>query len=151
MIADDMLAALNLLHNGGFRNFKHLNTSILTLLPKKENPLDIQEFRPISLIHGFSKIFAKILATRLAIKLPSLISSAQSAFVQSRSIHDNFKLVSSVAKSLRQKNKAAVLMKIDISKAFDTLSWEFSLRCCTAEALVPAGDLGSVAFLLQPK
>lgn len=146
-----MLAALNLLHNGGFRNFKHLNTSILTLLPKKENPLDIQEFRPISLIHGFSKIFAKILATRLAIKLPSLISSAQSAFVQSRSIHDNFKLVSSVAKSLRQKNKAAVLMKIDISKAFDTLSWEFSLRCCTAEALVPAGDLGSVAFLLQPK
>jgi hypothetical protein len=125
VIADDMLAALDELHKGRFRTFSKLNGSILTLLPKKENSLDIKEFRPISLIHGFSKIFTKLLASRLAPLLPSLISKAQSAFVQTRSIHENYKLVANASKFLHRKKKPPVLMKIDILKAFDTLSWEF--------------------------
>lgn len=128
VIANDLLAALKQLHDGRFHSFRRLNGSILTLLPKKENPLDIKEFRPISLIHGISKIFTKLLASRLAPLLPSLISHAQSAFVQTRSIHENFKLVANAAKFLHRKKKSAVLMKIDISKAFDTLSWEFLIE-----------------------
>lgn len=100
----------------------------LDLVAEKENPLDIQDFWPISLIHSFSKIFSKILTSRLTTLLPQLISPAQSAFVQTRSIHENFKLVANIAKSLHMKKKSAILMKIDISKAFDTLSWEFLIE-----------------------
>ncbi|KAM0847103.1 hypothetical protein ACQ4PT_055230 [Festuca glaucescens] len=123
-IADDVVAALGMLHKGNFNNFRRLNASILILLPKKENPLDIKEYRPISLIHGFSKILTKLLAARLAPMLPSLISQAQCAFVQGKSIHENYKLVANTARFLHRKKSQAVLMKIDISKAFDTLSWE---------------------------
>jgi hypothetical protein len=49
------------------------------MLPKKEDPLDIQEFRPISLIHGFSKILTKTLASRLASFLPELVSRLASS------------------------------------------------------------------------
>jgi hypothetical protein len=53
------------------------------------------------------------------------VSQAQSAFVQSRSIHENFKLVANTTRFLHKKKKPTVLMKIDILKAFNTLSWEF--------------------------
>ena len=55
-------------------SFGGLNTSILTLLPKKTNSLEIGDFRPTNLIHGAAKIFAKVLAVRLAPLLPTLIS-----------------------------------------------------------------------------
>jgi hypothetical protein len=81
IIAADLLAALNHLHKGQFNNLRRLNSSILILLPKKQNPLDIQEYRPIRLIHSFSKILTKLLAARIAPLLPTLISQAQCAFV----------------------------------------------------------------------
>jgi hypothetical protein len=66
VIAKDLLAALDHIHQGNFSGFQRLNSSILIMLPKKDNPLDIHEYRPISLIHGISKILTKILACRLA-------------------------------------------------------------------------------------
>jgi hypothetical protein len=128
VIGDDIVAALEHLHKGQFRSFRRLNSSILILLHKKENPMEIKDYRPINLIHGISKIFTKLLAARLAPLLPHLVSHAQSAFVQHRTIHENFKLVTNTAKFLHRKKKPAVLMKIDISKAFDTLSWEFLME-----------------------
>jgi hypothetical protein len=99
----------------------------MVLLPKVDNPFEIKEYRPISLVHGFSKIFTKLLAGRLAPLLPGLISHAQSAFVSSRSIHENFKMVRNSARFLHRRRIATALLKIDISKAFDSLSWEFLL------------------------
>jgi hypothetical protein len=57
---------------------------LLTLIMflKKENPLDIQEYCPMSLIHSFSKILTKILACLLAPLLPLSVSQAQCAFSQ---------------------------------------------------------------------
>ena len=67
-----------------------LNTANVVLLPKKEGAEDISDYRPISLIHAIAKIIAKILAIRLAPHMHKLISNAQSAFIKTRSIHDNF-------------------------------------------------------------
>jgi hypothetical protein len=92
----------------------------MVLLPKCQDPLDIKDYCPISLIHCFSKIFTKLLALRLAPLLPDLISNAQNAFVAGRSIHENFKLVRNTARFLHRKKLTA--------KAFDTLSWEFLLE-----------------------
>jgi hypothetical protein len=128
IIADDMLAALEFLHRGQDNNFRRLNSLILILLSKKEDPLNIKDYRPISLIHSFSKILTKILVARLAPMLTSIVSLAQCAFVQSRSIHEKYKLVANTARFLHRKKSPAVLMKIDISKAFDTLSWEVLLK-----------------------
>jgi hypothetical protein len=74
-----------------------LNSAYITLLPKKSEAIEVKDFRPISLIHSFAKIVTKILANRLAPKLPDLVSVNQSAFVKGRSIHDNFFMVQQIA------------------------------------------------------
>ena len=56
-------------------NFAELNTAMIALLPKKDGATRITDFRPISLPHNFSKLFAKILATRARRRLHEVISA----------------------------------------------------------------------------
>lgn len=98
-------------------NFHWLNSANIALLPKKDAAEDVSDFRPISLIHAIAKILAKVLALRLGPLMNDLASNAQSAFINKRSIHDNFLYVKSLAKTL--------LFKLDIRKAFDSIHWEF--------------------------
>jgi len=44
---------------------KSINHSYITLVPKKDNPENITDFRPISLLNTSLKIITKILANRL--------------------------------------------------------------------------------------
>jgi hypothetical protein len=62
----------------------------IALLPKKEGAEEVSDFRPFSLIHGITKIIAKMLAIRLALFMNDLVSNALSAFIKKISIHDNF-------------------------------------------------------------
>jgi hypothetical protein len=49
----------------------------------------------------------------------------QSAFVKSRSLHDNFVLVRQVVRKIKSRRNTGVLLKLDLSRAFDWLSWSF--------------------------
>ena len=60
----------------------------ITLLPKKVDAVHVKDYRPISLIHSFAKLVAKLLANGLTPHLPNLASINQSAFVKGRSIQD---------------------------------------------------------------
>ena len=44
---------------------RSLNSTFLVLIPKKGDAMDIEDFRPISLVGGLFKILAKVLANRL--------------------------------------------------------------------------------------
>jgi hypothetical protein len=90
--------------------------------------VEVKDFRTISLIHSFAKLVTKLLANRLAPLLPSLIFENQSTFVRGRKIHENFMLVQQMVKSLHKKKEAHNLLKLDISKAFDSVSWSFLLE-----------------------
>ena len=109
------------------RSFHHLNDAYMVLLRKKDNPEEIRDFRPISLIHSFGKLVTKCMANRLAGVLDRLVLRNQSAFIKGRSIHDNFQAVQLACKAVHATKKPCVLLKIDIAKAFDTVSWEFLL------------------------
>ena len=58
-----------------------LNATFVTLIPKKQNALNIWDFCPISLIGSVYKILAKVLANRLRKVLAGLVSESQNAFV----------------------------------------------------------------------
>jgi hypothetical protein len=99
----------------------------MIVLPKKVDASIVDNYHPISLIHSFSKLFMKVLASRLAPKLHELVAYNQSAFVKGRVIHDNFKAVQLSTKSLHRSKTPSALIKVDIAKAFDTVDWTFLL------------------------
>lgn len=93
IIKEDIMSAMDCFYRGDMRGLPAINKAIVSLLPKKDGAVDIRDFRPVSLVHGAIKIFDKALLNRLALDLPALVGTHQSAFVKGRSIHDNFMLV----------------------------------------------------------
>ena len=100
----------------------------MILLRKKQSPATLKDYRPISLMHSFSKLFAKCLARRLTPKLKLIVAPNQSAFIKDRSIHDNFRSVQLAYRWLHCKRFASVPLKIAIAKAFDSVAWAFLLE-----------------------
>lgn len=100
----------------------------MILLRKNASPQELRDYRPISLMHSFSKLFAKCLTRRLAPRLHEIVAPNQSAFVKGRSIHDNFRSVQLACRWLHSKHSPWVLLKIDIAKAFDSVAWPFLLK-----------------------
>lgn len=107
------------------KGFASLNQALLSLLPKRADASALNDYRPISLIHLVAKIFAKVLSLRLAPKLDGLVSKSQNAFITGRSLHDNFVLVKHSARLLHQLGAPRILLKLDLARAFDSLSWPF--------------------------
>jgi hypothetical protein len=127
IIKEDMMGALLAVQCGHVSKLKLLNTAFITLLLKKVDALLVKDYRPISLVHSFAKLVTKVLAAWLAPHLPSMVSINQSAFIKGRSIQDNFLLVQQLTRSLHHTKEPHILLKLDISKAFDSISWPFLL------------------------
>lgn len=122
------MAAISAVWRRDFRNFRLLNSAFVTFLPKKEGVEHAEDFRPISLIHSFAKLITKILANRLAGRFDSMVSNNQSAFIKGRFIQDNFMLVKQMARLLHSQKHPRIMLKLDISKAFDSVSWPFHME-----------------------
>ncbi|GKA57457.1 cysteine-rich receptor-like protein kinase [Tanacetum coccineum] len=99
------------------------NSSFIALVPKVKDPLVRNDFRPISLIGSQYKILAKILANRLAMVIPSVVSEAQTVFIKGRQIIDGLLVVDEIILWAKVYKKKLFMLKVDFEKAFDTLSW----------------------------
>ena len=80
-------AVLSFLHLGHF--LRKMNYTHIVLIPKKNDPMYMADFCPISLENVISRIVSKVMANRLKCVLPNIISDNQSAFVPGRQITDN--------------------------------------------------------------
>ena len=99
-----------------------MNYTYIVLIPKRNEPQYVSDFRPISLENVISRIVSKVLANRLKVILPNVISDAQSAFVPGRQITDNTTVAFEVLYKMRNKRKGKkwqMAIKLDISKAYD--------------------------------
>ncbi|WZZ70410.1 hypothetical protein YC2023_081780 [Brassica napus] len=138
IIADDFTTAVQSVFRFGFLP-KGVNSTILALIPKKLDFLEMKDYRPIACCNVLYKVVSKILANRLKMLLSRIILENQSAFVQGRLLMENVLLASEL---VRGYHKEAVsprcVMKIDISKGFDSVQWEFVLKSLSA--------MGSKAF-----
>jgi hypothetical protein len=122
------MAAILTLQQGDARGLGLLNAAYVTLIPKKVDASTARDFRPISLVHSFAKLITKILANRLAPRLDAMVATNQSAFIRGRSIHDNFMLVQQTVKTLHRQKVSSLFLKLDITKAFDSVSWVFLME-----------------------
>lgn len=67
---------------------KNINGSYITLVPKKQVPLQVNDFRPISLTNVCVKFLTKLAANRLQDVILSCIHKNQYGFLRGRSIQD---------------------------------------------------------------
>lgn len=107
---------------------KGVNSTILALIPKKDDVKEMKDYRPISCYNVIYKVISKILANRLKVLLPGFISGNQSAFVKNRLLMENVLLATELVKDYHKDSiSPRCAMKIDISKAFDSVQWGFVL------------------------
>lgn len=57
--------------------------------------------------------------------MPNLISQEQSGFVEGRKILDGIILTQEMIHSLKQTKTPGMLIKVDLAKAYDKVSWRF--------------------------
>ncbi|KAL1220384.1 Secreted RxLR effector protein 78 [Cardamine amara subsp. amara] len=127
IVGKDVVVAVQSFFVKGFLP-KGLNTTILALIPKKFQSESMKDYQPISCCNVIYKVISKILANRLKQVLPKFISPNQSAFVKGHLLMENVLLPSELVKNY---DKDTILgrcaVKIDISKAFDSVQWPFLL------------------------
>jgi hypothetical protein len=102
-----------------------LNATFLTLVPKEGHAHHPKQFRPIALCNAIYKLLTKVIARRLKPILPTIISPEQSGYVEGRQILDSVILAHEVIHSLQKTKTPGMLLKLDLSKAFDKVSWEY--------------------------
>ena len=106
-------------------SLRHLNVTWVTLIPKKDNPTAIEDFRPISMVGSIYKIIAKILSSRLKDVITPLIDESQNAFVRNRQILDGVLIANESLRWLKKNRIPGALIKIDFQMAYDSVSWVF--------------------------
>ena len=73
IIKTDIMQAFQQFYHPAGQNFGALNSAIIALIPKKDGAEPIADYRPISLPHSFSKLFANALAMRARKKMHEIV------------------------------------------------------------------------------
>eukprot|EP01018_Ginkgo_biloba_P033237 Gb_27956 [translate_table: standard] len=102
-----------------------MNSTFLALIAKVVGALDFTQYCPISLCNSLLKILTKTLANRLKLILPSIIAFNQGGFVKGRLIFDGIISIHEVIHSMDKSNEAGMILKLDMNKAYNRVSWVF--------------------------
>lgn len=124
---------LEILNND--RDHSDVNNTHIVLIPKGKNPSSPRDFRPISLCNVVMKIVSKTVANRIKTILPDLIDEEQSGIVSGRLIMGNALIVMECFHWLKKKKKGRkgmMALKLDMSKAYDRLEWDFVIGVLNA-------------------
>lgn len=102
--------------------------TFITLILKKDNPLTISDFRPISLCNVCYKVIAKLLANRLRLVM-NLVDIEQNGFISGCGAYDNTIAAQEITHSLESDSSVLprMILKVNVEKAFDTIEWNVVL------------------------
>lgn len=98
---------------------------MLTLIPKTTQADQAEGFRPIALCNVIYKIVASVVAERLKSVLVNIISPEQTRFIEGRQILDGLVVAHEVIHTLKMKKEKGMLIKLNLSKAYDRLNWRY--------------------------
>ncbi|XP_062093360.1 uncharacterized protein LOC133799353 [Humulus lupulus] len=85
---------------------ERINETFICLIPKKLNSCRVRDYRPISLV-------------------TNTIAENQGAFVEGRKILDTILIANEAVEEYRSKGKKGWVFKIDFTKAYDCVDWDF--------------------------
>jgi hypothetical protein len=135
-IKHDLMNLFMLLHQGDLHLYK-LNFGVITLLPKKEDAVQIQQYRPICLLNVSFKIFTKVGTNRITGIAHKVIKPSQTAFMPGRHILEGVVVLHETIHELHRKKMDGVLFKIDFEKACDKVKWTFLKQTMRMKGFLP--------------
>jgi hypothetical protein len=127
LLKDEVVAAVQLFFESGIMP-SEVNDTAIVMIPKKNEPQELKDFRPISLCNVTYKVVSKCIANRLRLILDEIIAPTQSAFIPGRLITDNalmaFECIHSIQTGGAARSKFCAY-KLDMAKAYDRVDWSF--------------------------
>lgn len=124
-----MLAILfNDIAEHGIIENSELNTGWMCPIYKKNDKLDIANYRPITVLNTDYKLMAKTLQAKLAIAAPQIIHHQQAGFMKGRSIFDHIKTIQAVVEysdSIENEDWNGLIVALDQEKAYDKIRHDY--------------------------
>ena len=128
-LGHDLVEVLNYSYEHGL--LSDSQKQAIRLLYKKDDPLLLKHWRPISLLNTDYKICTKVLANRLKKVLSVILSEDQTCGVPDRSIYENLFLLRDTLDHIDHKQLSAALISLDQEKAIDRVNHGFLQRLLT--------------------
>ena len=127
MLGDDLTEeVLQAVNTGTIPN--GWNDTTIVMIPQIGFPEKVTQFRPISLCNVVYKVISKMIAARLKLILPDVISTTQSSFLPGRMITDNILVAYECFHTIKNKRggrEGLCAIKLDMHKAYDRVEWFF--------------------------
>lgn len=124
MIGDDFCDLVQSIFEDPSR-VRDINSTLMTLIPKKDVVSCMKDFLPISLCNVTYKTITKIIVQRLRGLMTRLVGPCHSSFVPNRQSGDNIVAAQEIFHSIRKKIGSIwwMAIKVDLEKAYDRLKW----------------------------
>ena len=127
VIGTDLIDVYNCIFAEGILSDSQ-RTAVISLIPKKGDLLNANNWRPISLLNTDYKLLAKVLQIRLSKVMNSLVNEFQTCSIPGRSIHSNMFIVRDIIEYANSDNSSIALLSLDQEKAFDKVDWGFLMK-----------------------
>lgn len=120
LIADDFMLLCQEFHRGEVC-LRSINNSHIVLIPKKDGPQSVSDYRPISLLNSSIKLITKMLANRLQKQIKRLVHQNQYGFIKSRTIQDYLAWALECIHNYHKSKRDLIILKLDFEKALDKI------------------------------
>ena len=109
------------------------------LIFKKGDRDEVRNYRPITLLQGAYKIFTRVLTRRMAKVVHEFVDECQKGFVPNTVLQDATMLLGLIEGYVNDDclNRKALMVFLDMEKAFDRVSYDFLLRGLEAVGFGP--------------
>ena len=108
---------------------RHFLEGDISMLYKKGDRCDPRNYRPITLLNTDYKVFTRVLANRMKEAVHEFVSECQKGFVPDVFIAEATALLKLVEAYTNEdgENRKGILLFLDMEKAFDRVSYDFTL------------------------
>jgi len=136
VLGTDLVSVLNFSFREGNLTISQ-RRGVISLIHKKDDPLNMKNWRPISLLTVDYKIATRCMAGRLLRVIGSVVAEDQTCGIPGRFIGDSVSLLRDVVTYVTDLGVPTAILSLDQEKAFDRVDWTFLFRTLEAMGFGP--------------